>query len=268
MSLPWNADLEMGILELDAQQEEFFGEFELFSQAVEEQYSLDEIDRFIAYLGHYIGEHFEFEEHLQESSKFPGREEHRAAHRSFTEEVEGFRAALESGKDRREVSLALKGMMIRWIITHSRHLDMQFNNYLLIAAERVKQKSASERLGEILIESRTVSPAAMEEALVRQQESGTELGVILVDMGAVTKEQISSVLLAAEGESVFSEKLGHILVESGLIDHGTLEQALESQKLSGKLVGAVLVEMGVIDVEEVMYAQAIQKGMLPRDTIG
>jgi hemerythrin-like metal-binding protein len=268
MALHWSTELELGIGELDVQQQELFAEFELFSEAVEKEYKRDEIDRFIAYLGHYTEEHFGYEERLQERANFPGREEHLAAHRHFVEEVESFKAALNSGKDSREVSIALKGMMIRWIITHSRHLDLQFNNYLLIAAENAKQESASKKLGEILVEYQTVSQVTVDRALVKQQQTGQKLGLILVEMGVVSKEDISKALLAQEGRSIFTEKLGHILVESGLIAYETLERALESQKLSGKLVGAVLVAMGVIDVQEVMFAQAIQKGMLQRDAIG
>jgi hypothetical protein len=55
-------------------------------------------------------------------------------------------------------------------------------------------------------------------------------------------------------------------VESGLITCATLEHALENQKSCGKLLGAVMVDMGVLNVEEVIDAQAVQKGMLKADT--
>ncbi len=86
-------------------------------------------------------------------------------------------------------------------------------------------------------------------------------------MGVVSRHELKNALMAQEGKSLYTEKIGHILVESGLISYETMERALLSQKTSdGKLVGQILVEMGVIEQQEVMYAQAVQKGMLPRES--
>ena len=63
------------------------------------------------------------------------------------------------------------------------------------------------------------------------------------------------------------EKLGEILVESGLVEAETLELALESQKQTGKLLGAVLIEMGAIKLQAVIEAQAVQNGMLSRECL-
>lgn len=98
--------------------------------------------------------------------------------------------------------------------------------------------------------------------MARQSKGGKKLGVVLMDMGVVTKEEIGHALLAQEGKSRFTKKMGNILVESGLITYATLEHALESQKSCGKLLGAVLVDMGVLNIEEVIDAQATQNGML------
>ena len=265
MSLPWNSDLEMGILELDAQQQEMFSKFEVFSEEVERgQY---EVTKFIGYLDQYVLEHFRYEEHLQERSKFPERAEHFAAHRRFADELEGLKAALQSGEETQAVSFALKGMMIRWVITHSRNTDLVFNNYLVAASEKAKQEFASKKLGDILVQSQVISAATLQRALDKQQETGGQLGNTLMEMGLITEEQIKAALMAQEGKSLFTDKLGHILVESGVISYETLERALESQKLSGKLLGTVLMEMGVIDLQEVMYAQAVQKGMLQKNSV-
>ena len=263
MSLPWNSDLQIGIIELDAQQQELFDKFQLFSEAVENERGHLEIQGFLEYLDHYTDEHFKYEDHLQERSNFPGREEHLEAHRHFINQLEDFKDALTSGLDPREIAFAVKGMMIRWIITHNKHMDMTFNYFLQAAAE--KTKPATKKLGEILVQSERVSADAVDQALSKQQEAGGRLGPILVEMAAIGEDDIKNALLEQEGASAFTEKLGHILVESGIISDETLDRALESQKLSGKLVGAVLVEMGAVALEDVMCAQAVQKGMLQKD---
>ena len=269
MSLPWSSQLEIGILELDEQQQELFTKFEFFSELVEKEHHQLEIKPFIDYLDHYTREHFSYEEQLQERAHFPERAAHLAAHRGFIEELKGFKAALRSGQqDSQEIALALKGLMIRWIITHIKHSDLAFNRFLVAASEAAQKELASMKLGEILVESQLVSAATLERALTRQRQTGDQLGSVMVEMGIISNEQIKEALLAQEGKSLFTEKIGHILVESGLISYQTLDNALESQKSSGKLVGAVLVEMGVVDLQDVVCAQAVQKGMLPREVAG
>jgi hemerythrin len=264
MSIEWKSDFAMGILELDVQQQELFTKFENFSAEVEKGNGHKKVEAFLTYLDHYARQHFTCEEHLQDRGEFPGREEHAAAHRRFVNELESLKSALASGKNRQELALAVKGMMIRWVITHSKQMDLEFNDHLLAATENTKWEMVTKKLGEILVNSKLVSRVTIERALLKQQESGSELGLILVEMGVVNQKEIEAALLAQEGKTPFSGKLGQILVESGVIAYETLERALERQKPTGKLLGAILIEMGVADLHEVISAQAVQKGMLQR----
>ena len=205
MALRWKSDLELGIFELDLKKEELFTRFEEFTETIDKESGPDEIGDFLGYLESYA-KHFEFEEHLQDKSNFPERKDHAAAHLQFIQDLDMFRGRLRDGEDAKEITIAVKGMMIRWLIKHSSSLDKEFRNFLLARSEKSKMD------------------------LVR-------------------------------------EKLGDILVESGLINQDTLAQALESQKQSGKLLGAVLIDMGAIKLQEVINAQAIQNGMLARDCL-
>lgn len=262
MPLRWNSDLEVGILELDEQQRELFSRFETFSDELEKEHGHNCVAEFIGFLERYAEEHFRCEERLYSRSGFPGQDEHLAAHHHFIEELEGFKARMSTGEDTKELSFAMKGMIIRWIITHNKHQDKEFRDLMQAAAKKAEQAFVRKKLGEILVESQLVSPATLERALKRQQENHKRLGIILVEMGVVAKEDIANALMAQEGKSRFSKKLGNILVESGLITFATLERALENQKKSGMLLGRVLVDMGVISLEDVIEAQAVQKGML------
>ena len=205
MALQWKSDLELGIFELDMKTEELFARFGDFSAATEE-HSPDEIGEFLGYLESYTREHLKFEEHLQDKSNFPGRKEHAAEHEQLIQELDQFRGRLNAGEDIKEITLAIKGKMIRWLIKHNNHMDKAYRDHLLAISENTKL-------------------------------------------------------------SMSREKLGDILVESGLVAPEMLVQALESQKRSGKLLGATLVEMGAINLQEVMNAQAIQNGMLSRDCL-
>lgn len=268
MPLHWNSDLEMGLRELDVQQQELFVNLELFSAEIENENGGAKLGDFFDYLDRYADRHFQFEDDLLEMSRFSERNEHMAAHRKFVEELETFKSALDEGKEAREIAFAVKAMMIRWLITHSKHMDQVFKQYLITLSENARQAWSSKKLGEILVNAKMVSAVTIERALDKQRESGRKLGLILVEMGVISKDEIKNALLAQEGKSVFREKIGQILVESGLISYDTLERALDIQKGGrGRLVGEILVEMGVIELREVMFAQAVQKGMLQKDAI-
>ncbi len=266
MPLQWSSDLEVGIFELDAQQRELFSRFEAFSDDIEKEHGHNGVADFIGFLDGYAHGHLKYEEHLQDKTGFPGRNEHRTAHRHFMDELESIKARMNSGGDTKELAFLIKGMLIRWIITHSKHLDKEFSDFLLAASEKAEQEFVKKRLGEILVASDLVSRATLERALERQKETGKRLGIILLEMGVAGKEDISSALMVQEGKSRFTKKLGNILVESGLITYATLEHALENQKCCGKLLGTVMIDMGVLKIEEVIDAQAIQKGMLKMDS--
>ena len=53
------------------------------------------------------------------------------------------------------------------------------------------------------------------------------------------------------------KRLGEILIEAGLIDEKTLENALETQKVQNKKLGDVLVDMGA--VKETHIADVLSK---------
>jgi hemerythrin-like metal-binding protein len=267
MSLHWNSDFEVGILELDNQQQELFTNFETFSSDIEKEHGHHDVSPFIAYLEEYSQKHFKYEEGLQEKVNYPGREQHFVAHRRFIDELESFKSSAQWEGEPQRLSFALKAMVIRWLITHSKHLDVEFCRYLEAVSENAKQGAISKKLGEILVDSHYITPATLDRALASQQETGRKLGLIMVEMGVVSKDDIRQALKAQEGKTPFSEKLGQILVEAGLITFETLERALQSQQLNGKVLGAVLVDMGVVDPEEVMYAQAVQKGMLMKSAL-
>ena len=56
------------------------------------------------------------------------------------------------------------------------------------------------------------------------------------------------------------QKFGEILVEAGGISEALLNQALEKQKVSGKLLGFVLDELGIVSQKDIVVVLARQFG--------
>lgn len=118
------------------------------------------------------------------------------------------------------------------------------------------------RLGGILLNSGAVTPAQLERALAEQAQRGGLLGDVLVRQGAITDEQRRGAL-AMQGEMAHPlhqrSRLGHMLVEAGVIDEATLEAAIRRQRVSGKRLGETLVESGAITPDVLSGFLARQK---------
>ena len=56
------------------------------------------------------------------------------------------------------------------------------------------------------------------------------------------------------------KRIGQLLLEKGLINDHQLEQALEEQKLTGKLLGRVFVDMGVVKEEDILQLLGARSG--------
>ena len=69
--------------------------------------------------------------------------------------------------------------------------------------------------------------------------------------------------MAAEREHPKQERykrIGQLLLEKGLIDEHQLEQALEEQKLTGKLLGRILVDMGAVKEDDILQVLGSRAG--------
>jgi len=105
------------------------------------------------------------------------------------------------------------------------------------------------RLGTILLNAAAVSAAQLERALAEQARSGGLLGEVLVRQGVITPEQRQGALriqggLAGRLQGRFL--LGRLLVDADVISELALEQAILSQRITGKRLGETLVEAGKI----------------------
>jgi len=69
--------------------------------------------------------------------------------------------------------------------------------------------------------------------------------------------------MAAEKEQPKQEKykrIGQLLLEKGMINERQLEQALEEQKLTGKLLGRIFVDMGIVKEDDILQLLGARSG--------
>ena len=136
-------------------------------------------------------------------------------------------------------------------------------------------ETVSNRLiGALFVERGLVSQSQLALALELQQETGQQLGQILVERFGVERGELAKVVAehwARMGEakedagSRASEswrQLGEILVSRGFVTREQLVQALERQSLTGERLGEALVGQGAISKFELAGSLAEQASLV------
>jgi hypothetical protein len=144
-------------------------------------------------------------------------------------------------------------------------------------------EAVSNRLiGALFVERGLVSQSQLVVALELQQETGPQLGQILVERFGVERTELAKVVAehwARMGEakedastraSESWRQLGDILVSRGFVTREQLLQALERQRLTGERLGEALVGQGVISKFELAGSLAEQASLAeaPAETEG
>jgi len=135
-------------------------------------------------------------------------------------------------------------------------------------------EAVSNRLiGALFVERGLVSQSQLVVALELQQETGQQLGQILVERFGVERSELAKVVAehwARMGEakedvstraSESWRQLGEILVTRGFVTREQLVQALERQRLTGERLGEALVGQGVISKFELAGSLAEQASL-------
>jgi type IV pilus assembly protein PilB len=101
------------------------------------------------------------------------------------------------------------------------------------------------KLGEILIAQGMITNEQLLQALQEHKRTGISLGTVLVKLGYISDDDLSSVL----GEQIHlrsKKRIGEVLVEQGLISEDQLKAGLEEQRKTGIQLGKCLVRLGFI----------------------
>ncbi|WP_129127849.1 hypothetical protein [Geomonas oryzae] len=111
-------------------------------------------------------------------------------------------------------------------------------------------------LGKLLVDGKLLSPHNLESALTNLKRTKELLGQTLVRMGVLTSPEVD-ITLHLQGHLNHIEDavkvaagerrlLGALLVESGQIGSGQLDQAIAEQKRSGERLGEVFIRLGLL----------------------
>jgi hypothetical protein len=144
------------------------------------------------------------------------------------------------------------------------------------------EAASNKLIGALFVERGLVSQSQLVVALELQQETGQQLGQILVERFGVERADLAKVVAehwARMGEakeevsthaSESWRQLGEILVSRGFVTHEQLVQALDRQRLTGEKLGEALVGQGVLSKFELAGSLAEQASLVeaPDETKG
>jgi adenylate cyclase len=134
----------------------------------------------------------------------------------------------------------------------------------------------SRLLGELLVERGLIVSADLEDALVEQRSTGRRLGEVLVSRGALTGAQLTRALAKQYGIELPTvtvstleipeppapwQPLGRLLVARSVISQAALDEALATQRRSGRKLGDVLVSEHGVSMLELAAALSEQHGL-------
>ena len=106
-------------------------------------------------------------------------------------------------------------------------------------------------LGELLLRQGVLDEDQLAHAVSEHKRTGMALAKILVRLGMVTEDALTSIL-GVQMQSTTKMRIGEMLLAQGYITQDQLEKALEMQKASGKRLGRTLVDLGYMQEERLI----------------
>jgi len=130
MSVQWQEDLCIGVLEIDIQHKLLFGKFSAFLSAYDAKKDSDEINRIFWFLEAYAITHFKDEEKLMQQIGFPDYPVHRERHQAFVTRVGEFKERLRTEGATESVIFAMSTFITGWLLDHISTMDRAIGQFV------------------------------------------------------------------------------------------------------------------------------------------
>jgi len=118
-----------------------------------------------------------------------------------------------------------------------------------------------QRLGDILIAKKLLSPEELEAALKDQKEKGGFLGQILINKGVVSPVDIDRALEEMSSDVKERMEFGRTLVAKKIITDDQLKQAVDRQRATNQNLEDLVVELGFATADQIAELLSQQVGL-------
>lgn len=160
--------------------------------------------------------------------------------------------------------LSLKGAVLTDYVDESRQLTLRtipmFDALKLVSGVR-------QPLGHLLLDVGLITWEQLEQALEVQQQTGEQIGKVLVRLGMLDVPVLDDTLQLQLQQQIQKQsvpapaaiRIGDILVAGGHITREQLHESIEHQKNSNKKLGEILVEKGYVKQDHVEHGIRLQQ---------
>lgn len=106
-------------------------------------------------------------------------------------------------------------------------------------------------VGQLLLRQGVLDEDQLAHAMAEHKRTGLMLSKILVRLGMVSEDTLTSIL-GVQMQSSTKMRIGEMLIAQGYITDEQLNKALETQKTTGKRLGRTLVDLGFMPEERLI----------------
>jgi len=128
--IEWNEKLATGIVEIDNQHRELFSRVNLLMEACTVGKGREEVTHLLEFLASYVNIHFGSEEQIQVEVGYPGYEEHRQAHRQFTQDIKRLMHQFDEGGAGLVLVIETNQMVAAWLTNHINKMDKSLAEHI------------------------------------------------------------------------------------------------------------------------------------------
>jgi hemerythrin len=128
--LTLSKDLEVGVLEIDAQHQELINRLNALLSMGQGADSREEPQKTMDLLEEYIVKHFSDEETLQKKNNYPEYESHKKMHQLYIEEFQKLKKEFASSGHSLKFTMDLNNSLINWIVKHIKTADVELGKFL------------------------------------------------------------------------------------------------------------------------------------------
>ena len=129
MAFKWTNDLETGNAIIDGEHQKLIKAADDLVEACSQGKGRQVIEDAVAFLVNYTKTHFAHEEELQQKSKFPAYQAHRAWHQGYIKKIEGVAADLKA-QGATIAIVAEVNASISELITHIKTMDVKIAQHI------------------------------------------------------------------------------------------------------------------------------------------
>jgi len=123
-------DMEVGVLEIDAQHKELVDRLNALMSMGHDAASKEETQKTLDLLEEYIVKHFADEEELQRKNKYPEYESHKKMHELYIGEFQKLKKEFADNGHSIKFTMDLNNSLINWIVKHIKSADVELGRFL------------------------------------------------------------------------------------------------------------------------------------------